>query len=417
MKNKKAIIAWCLYDWALSSYPVVIITFVFASYFTSKIATNSILGTEQWANAIAIAGILIAVISPILGSVTDYSGKRKYWLGLCTLFVVVSAALLWFAYPVVSSTYFVLTCLVVGTVGYYVTYVFYNAMLVDLVTPDRLGRISGWGWGMGYFGGLSILLIAFYFFIDFQPNWLNIKDYEQVRICGPLVSLWILLFSWPIFRFVPNNIPAAKAKLTFQSGLKNFFSSVKTVTTNKNLLIFLIAQMIYIDGINTVLAFGGIYGVGTFSMTIHDVLFLGIVLNTCAGLGSTALSWVHDVIGSKRTILLCLIALIGFGFAVVGAANRTQFWIFASLMSLFVGAVQSSSRSLMVELVPKEKAASMFGFYVLSGKMTTFVGPLLLGYLTLHYNSQRVGLAGVMVFFVVGTLVLLPVKTSIATSR
>lgn len=410
--DNKAIFSWCLYDWSLSSFSVVMTTFVFSSYFTSKIAANEIIGTEQWANAVALSGILIAILSPILGSIADYSGKRKYWLGVCTFVVVISSALFWFSYPRVSSVYFVLFCLVLGSIGLNIAYVFYNAMLLNLTSVERMGLVSGWGWGMGYFGGLVVLIIAFYSFVNLEPSWLNVTTYEHVRICGPLVAIWIVTFSWPIFMFVPETlVKSTKPALTFKQGMQNFSSSIPRLLREKNMCTFLVAQMIYIDGLNTLFAFGGIYAAGTFHMNMSEVLLLGIVLNACAGFGSTVMSWIDDWIGSKLTILLSLVALTLFGFCIVFAENKTQFWVFASLLSLFVGSVQSSSRSLMAQLAPKENAASMFGFYVLSGKISTFVGPLVLGYMTMQFNSQRIGMATLLIFFVIGAGILVAVRT------
>jgi len=414
--NKRAIFAWCLYDWGIASYPVVMITFVFASYFTSKVAQNTIIGTEQWANTMAVSGVLIAILSPLLGTLADLGHGRKIWLCICTVLVAMSSALLWFAYPQVSSVYYALLCMMIGTVALNVGSVFYNALLLTLTSDEYLGRVSGWGWGMGYFGGLSILMIAFYGFVNGKPSWLNVATYEHVRICGPLVAVWIIAFAWPLFRFVPEQIlktqvGAIAPKLMFNQIAQRFLLSIKLLWLEKNICIFLIAQMIYIDGLNTLFAFGGIYAAGTFQMDIGQVLILGITLNACAGLGSTILSWVNDWIGSKATILISLVALILFGLAIVLAQNQIQFWVFASLLSLFVGSTQSSSRSLMAQLVPKEKAATMFGFYVLSGKVSTFIGPLILGFMTLKFHSQRVGMAAILLFFVIGAGVLLTVKT------
>ncbi len=409
--NKKAIFSWCLFDWGISSYSVVVTTFLFASYFTSKVAENAIIGTTQWAHAIALSGILIAILSPFFGSIADSRGTRKYWLGVFTVMGIMSSALLWFAYPHVSFVHFVLFCIVLGTVGVNVCCVFYNAMLLDLAPDVYMGRVSGWGWGMGYAGGLAILLIAYYGFVHREPSWLNTDTYAQVRICGPLVAVWIVAFTWPIFKFVPDTIRLrVQTKLSFSGAMQSFFISTNELLQEKNICIFLLAQMIYSDGLNTLFAFGGIYAAGTFQMIISDVLFLGIVLSACAGLGSAMMSWVNDWIGSKLSILLSLVALLWFGFAIVLAQNKTQFWIFASLLSFFVGSTQSSSRSLMAQLVPEEKAASMFGFYVLSGKISTFVGPLVLGYMTMQFNSQRVGLAAILVFFIVGGGILLTVQ-------
>ena len=170
----------------------------------------------------------------------------------------------------------------------------------------------------------------------------------------------------------------------------------------KNLLIFLVAQIVYLDGLNTLFAFGGIYAAGTFHMTMSDVLLYGIAMNMFAGIGSIVLTWVSDVIGAKWTIFVSLLALSLFGLGIVLVQSTPAFWVLGCCLSLFVGALQSSSRTYLAILVPPAHTTLMFGFSSLSGKISMFLGPLLLGLMTVHFNSQRVGMASVLLFFMVG---------------
>ena len=252
------------------------------------------------------------------------------------------------------------------------------------------------------------MFIAFAAFVNAQPSWLNTQTYEQVRICGPLVAVWTIVFALPLF-FLVRDYPSSGFSLSqaITRGLKDLGATIKSIRQQKSIFTFLIAQMIYIDGLNTLFAFGGIYAVGTFNMSLSEVLIFGIVLNAFAGLGSILLAWIDDLLGAKFTILLSLALLTLFGLGIVLATTKTEFWILASCLSLFVGSVQSSSRSLMTHLVPKEKATEMFGFYVLSGKVSTFIGPWLLGIMTLQFNSQRVGIASILFFFIIGASILM----------
>src|SRR3990167_929179 len=159
-RHTRSIIAWCLYDSAAASFSIIVTTFIFATYFTTKVAENEIIGTYQWANAIAIAGIIIALTSPLFGAIADYGGHHKRWLLFFTMLSIISAALLWFAYPNVQSVYFTLTSMVIGTIGLEVGLVFYNAFLVYLAPKDYVGRLSGWGGGCGYLGGIIALSLA-----------------------------------------------------------------------------------------------------------------------------------------------------------------------------------------------------------------------------------------------------------------
>lgn len=413
IKNKslsfKTIASWSLYDWGVSSFAVVITTFVIATYFTSKIAVNEIIGTHQWGNTMAIGGIVVAIASPICGSIADYVGHHKFWLGVLTLSMIVCASLLWFALPEPSFALMTLTLVAVGTVSLNLARVFYNSLLLHIAPKDHIGRISGWAWGLGYFGGLTALVIAYFGFVSEKPSWLNSETYEQIRICGPLVALWIAVFTAPLFLFITNP-PIAKRNPTQESpihqGLKELLHTFKNIPKHKNIFLFLISQMIYIDGLNTIFAFGGIYAAGTFHMSLSEILLFGIFTNASAGTGSILLSWVDDWIGAKPTILISLLAIFVLGLGVVLIETKFWFWILACSLALFVGPVQSSSRSLMAQLVPKEKTTQFFGFYVLSGKMTTFIGPWMFGSMTYFFDSQRVGMGSILVFFLIGAILL-----------
>ncbi len=414
MHNKKiAIAAWCMYDWACASFSIIVTTFIFATYFTSSIAVNHIEGTYQWANASSLAGIIMALSSPIFGAVADYSGKHKRWLFFFTWICVIFTALLWFACPTPRSAFFTLTCFVIATVGYEVSQVFYNAFLPSLASSRTyLGRISGWGWGSGYLGGIIALTIALLFFVKGDHHWLNTNTAEQIRINGPFVALWYAVFSLPLFFLVPSfskthrSLPKA-----ISMGLRELSSTLKKLPKEKHILLYLFSRMIYTDGLNTLFAFGGIYAAGTFGLTFEEVLLFGITMNITAGIGAIALGWIDDYFGSKKTVILSLIFLTVLGIPLLLVHQKYLFWATALLLCIFVGPVQSASRSLMVHLIAdKQNSAEMFGLYALSGRVTAFIGPWVLGITTLTFNSQRAGMATLLVFFVVGGLMLLPVK-------
>jgi MFS transporter, UMF1 family len=408
-----AIMAWCFYDWACASFSIIVTTFIFATYFTTKVAENTLIGTYQWANAMSLAGIIIALSSPLFGAIADHSGHHKRWLFFFTWLSIGSTALLWFSYPSVTSVYFTLTCVVIGTIGYEVAQVFYNSFLTELAPKAYLGRISGWGWGAGYLGGIVALSITLIVFVRGNYASLNVQTAEPIRICGPFVALWFALFSLPLFFLVPpisgkvHPLPQA-----IREGTRVLWATLKKLPHEKNISLYLLAHMIYTDGLNTLFAFGGIYAAGTYGLTFEQVLLFGISMNISAGIGAISLAWVDDYLGSKKTIILSLLCLICFGLPILFLHDKVTFWIFALILSLFVGPVQSASRSLMVRLIAdKESSSEMFGLYALSGKITAFMGPWILGYMTLSFGSQRVGLATVMVFFAVGALLLLPVSS------
>lgn len=417
MRNFKRIIpiaAWCLYDWASSSFAIIVTTFIFATYFTTHIASNHIVGTYQWANATALAGAIIAFSSPLIGAIADRGGHHKQWLFFFTWLCVISSALLWFAYPNIHSVYYTLTCVVLGTIGLELALVFYNTFLTYIAPRPYIGRISGWGWGCGYLGGIVALLMTLMFFVKHNAFDLNTATMAQIRISGPFVALWLALFSLPLFLLVPkisgSSLPLKQA---VRAGFGELRATFKKIPQEKNLLLYLIAHMIYTDGLNTLFAFGGIYAAGTYGLTFEEVLIFGITMNLSAGIGAIGFAWLDDYLSSKHTVVISLICLILFGLPILFLNDKYIFWGVALFLCLFVGPVQSASRSLMAHLiVNRNTSTEWFGLYSLSGRITAFMGPWLLGLMTMLFNSQRVGMATIMVFFILGMILLLPVKVS-----
>ena len=411
----RSIFSWCLFDWANSAFPSIVTTFIFAAYFTEKVAANKIIGTSLWGDAIAIAGLLIAIVSPPLGAIADNSGRRKPWIGFFSLLCVISCAGLWFAEPNPSAITITLTCVVLGTVGLEVGMVFYNAMLRDIAPSSYLGRISGWAWGLGYFGGLASLSIALFIFVQGHGHLfgmhLNPTTSEDIRICGPLAAIWFLVFGWPLFVFVPDR-PSTKLPLitAMKRGLNTLLQTILQLKHHREIMKFLLARMLYIDALNTLFAFGGIYAAGVFHLTIKAVLLLGITLNIFAGTGSGVFAWLDDAKGSKLTILISITLLFFSCSGMILTHSLPVFLGLALILSLCVGPIQAASRSMMVRMAPPQLITEMFGLFAFSGKATAFVGPWLLGYITYLTHSQRLGMASAMLFLVAGGSLLLFVK-------
>lgn len=406
--SRSAIFAWCLYDWANSAFPTVITTFIFAAYFTQSVALNVNLGTAQWGYTITISGILIALASPIFGAIADHYGRRKPWLAAFSVVAVVAAACLWWVKPDSSSVPLALTLVIIGTVGFDIALVFYNAMLHDLVPKSYYGRLSGWGWGLGYLGGLACLLVALAIVAsDFGKH---AKHAEPIRVCGPLVAAWFVVFALPLFRYTPDQPQKHSLSTSVSMGLSQFIQSLKKIISYPSILLFLIAHMIYIDGLNTIFAFGGVYAAGTFGFNTQEIILFGIATNITAGLGALGFAWIDDWIGPKTTILLSIMAIFLLGIGVLLAPTAKWFWIFSVSLTFFIGPVQASSRSLLTRLVPEGMVTEVFGLYAFSGKVTAFIGPWALGMATLYWQSQRVGMATTLVFMIIGAILLQKVK-------
>jgi MFS transporter, UMF1 family len=411
MSSRLAQFSWALYDWANSAFSAVIITFVFATYFSQGIAADSVSGTAAWGWAMTVSGIAIALISPVLGAIADAAGRRKPWLLICTWITVAGCFALWFARPAPDFVLFALIVVAIANMGMEIGGVFYNSMLPEIAGPDRIGRMSGWAWGLGYAGGLACLILALFAFVQAEPPLFGLdKDTaEHVRITGPLVGLWLALFSLPLFLFTPDRRGGGIAPgEAVRRGLAQLRGTIVHIGRYRAIMLFLIARMVYTDGLNTLFAFGGIYAAGTFGMDMAGVIKFGILLNVTAGIGALAFAWVDDWLGAKRTILIGLTGLIVCGSAAVLTESTLVFWVVGGVLGVFVGPTQAASRSLLGRIAPAELRTEMFGLYAVSGKITAFVGPFVLGTVTYWTGSQRLGVATILVFFIVGMALLLP---------
>ncbi|MEE9139708.1 MAG: MFS transporter [Alphaproteobacteria bacterium] len=408
-----ALVSWSLYDWANSAFPTIIITFVFAAYFTKAVAESPVLGTAQWGWAISLAGLFIALLSPVLGAIADQTGRRKPWLSTFTVLCIVATAMLWFVRPSPDYVLWALVFVGLATVAFDFAMVFYNAMLPALAPHDRLGRWSGWGWAAGYAGGLACLVVALICFVQAEAPWFGLEKEtaEHVRVTTLLVAVWFAVFSLPLFLFTPDRKATGVSFATaVRDGIKTLVGSLRNIRRYRVIARFLIARMIYTDGLNTLFIFGGVYAVGTFAMSVAEVIRFGIALNITAGLGAAAFAWVDDRIGPVRTILIGLAALILLGGVLLTIESKDLFWTIGLALGVFVGPVQAASRSMMARLAPVELQTEMFGLYALSGKVTAFLGPFLVGWVTLLFDSQRLGMATIFVFFALGLLILFPLR-------
>lgn len=411
--DRRGLIAWCLFDWGNSPYPTVIVTFVFAAYFASAIAPSEVEGQELWGYAMSLSGLALAIIAPIVGAIADRVGRRKPWLAVLSVGAILSGAALWFLTPDPGMLVWALILAGVGNLMFEFVSVFYNAMLPDLVPKSRLGRVSGWGWALGYAGGLACLAVSLVVFVqpEVAPFGLDKAEAEHIRILGPLVAIWFAVFTIPLFLYTPDRpstgVPLGRAT---REGFRALAETVRQARRYRNILRYLIARVFYIDALNTLFALGGIYAAGAFGMDLEEILLFGVLVNVTAGIGAFGFAWVDDWIGPKRTVLLCIVALCLVSIAVLITESKTVFYILAMGIGIFMGPIQSASRSLMAHMAPVEMRTEMFGLFALSGKITAFVGPAAVAILTAVTESQRIGMSAIIVLFVVGGLVMLTVK-------
>ncbi|MBT5666403.1 MAG: MFS transporter [Rhodospirillaceae bacterium] len=413
MTNRRALISWCLYDAANSAFPTVVTTFVFGAYYTQAIAVTPEDGAADWGLAVGLSAAAVAVAGPLLGAVADQGGRRKPWLAAFTAVCVVATALLWFAAPNPDSAIWALSFVALGLFAFELGMVFYNAMLPGLASDAYLGRISGWGWGCGYIGGLACLVLSLVGFVQTDAPWFGVPIDEamNIRAVMVLVAVWFAVLSLPLFLFTPDRRSTGLPFLAAaRAGMGQIAGTIRHARQYAGLGRYLLARMVYTDGLNTLFAFGGIYAAGALGMDLAEVIQFAVALNATAGLGALGFAWVDDRIGAKPVIVISLLALIVFSTGLLLVESVVWFWVFGMGLGVFVGPAQAASRSLMARLAPRDMQTEMFGLYALSGKATAFAGPLLVGWVTAASGSQRVGMATIVVFFAIGLLLLLPVR-------
>ncbi len=407
-QNKKRIVGWVLFDFANSAYTTLIVTFIYATYFVKAIAPDEISGTALWSRGVTITAISVALLSPILGAIADQGNYRKKFLFISTLVTILGSFFLYFAQP--GQVFFALACFVLSNIAFEFTNVFYNAFLPEIAPKEKIGRISGIGWGVGYIGGLAAMVVAMVGFVSPEIPWFGLakETGANIRATNILVSVWFLVFSIPLFLWVKQPYKKSTQKLgtIVKKGFADLSSTFKELKRFKQITRLLIARLIYNDGLVTIFAFGGIYAAGTFGFTFNEIMIFGIAINVAAGIGALTMGFIDDKFGGKKTIQISNIALAFATLLAVLSPDKTVFWISGMLIGLFAGPNQSASRSLLGRFTPKEKENQFFGFFAFSGKMTAFMGPLLLGVLTQTFHSQRAGISIVVLFFIIGGIIL-----------
>jgi UMF1 family MFS transporter len=417
--SKRAIWSWALFDFANSPFTTLVVTFVYATYFTKAIAADVNSGTELWSRAVTITALIVAIASPVLGAIADRGGYRKLFFVITVVVCVVATTVLYRALP--GQVVFALTVFVIANVAFEACEVFYNAFLPDIAPPERIGFVSGLGWGLGYIGGLLALVVALVALLQPEQPWFGFSKElgENVRATNLVVAGWFVVFTVPMLLWVHED----KSRITRSGSIvaasfTQLLGTFRELRKHRQTVRFLFARLLFNDGLVTIWAFGGIYAAGTFGFALEGVpwwrsiIVFGIVLNLAAGAGAIAMGYLDDRIGGKRTIIVSLVGLIGATVLAMLATSIEMFWAAGLLIGIFAGPNQSASRSLMARFIPHDMENEFFGFFAFSGKLTAFIGPFVLGLLTAWSGSQRVGVSVVIVLFIVGMAVLFTVDES-----
>ena len=405
----KKIFNFALYDFANSAFTTIIITFIFSTYFAKQIAPNPVLGQSYWGWTIGITGVIVAIVGPLLGSLADRKNYTEFFIKIFTIICISLTCLLWFSKP--SKEYLFYTLLIVGlaNIFYELSLIFYNSTLKKISENKSLGKSSGYSFALGYIGGILILIICIKIFIDNDnlPFGLSKDNSENIRATSFLVAFWYLIFSLPFLLNLKKYNYDKVNKLT--NNIKNF----KEIIWNKglnNIGKFLLARMLYADGLNAIIVMGGIFAVGVFNLEIKDLLLLSVLMNITAFIGAIIGGYANDKFSSKAVIIFSLVGLILSSSIILFLKSKIIFLIFASINGFFIGPVQSASRVFMTKSIDKNNQASAFGLFALSGKLTSFIGPLLVSTITYISNNQKIGFSSAIALLLIGLIILLNVK-------
>ena len=413
--TRREIVSWALYDFANSAFTTLIVTFIFSAYFAQSIAPDPIEGAIWWTRAVQTSAIIVAVVMPVLGAIADSGGLKKRLLFMATVAcVVLTAALFWMG-P--GDAWLAALIFIGANVAYEITQVLYNSFLPEIATPQKMGRVSGFGWGVGYVGGLICLALA----LGMVTTWLPETDYVNIRATSLLTALWFLVFSIPTFLYLRERQPRRPSPIIehVHRGFSRIRDTGRNLSQYRQAVRFLVARLVYNDGLVTVFAMAAIYAGAEFGLVTSEILLLGIVVNVAAGISAIIFGFVNDRIGGKKTITVTLVGLIGTTGLAFFAPDRTWFWVAAIFLGMMVGPNQAASRSLLASFVPQNKQAELFGFYAFSGKLASVLGPLSYGLVLGATESHRWALASVVIFFVVGLCLLARVdeEEGIASAR
>ncbi len=441
----RALVSWVLFDWAAQPYYTLVLTFLFAPFFATVVVGNAAHGQTLWGYAAAAAGIFIAIGSPLLGAFADGRGRRKPWIALFSLLLIAGLASLWMAKPGADNITIALVLFgfVMATIAAEFTQVFTNAIMPTLVPAEKLGRLSGTGWAIGYAGGLLSLAVMAGLIVTDPTTGKTILGLDPLlkleaaaregdRLVGPFAAAWYVLFMIPFFLFVPDTHKPPPPGTVKKTALAELWDTLSGLPQHPDMLFFLLARMLYIDGLTAIFAFGGIYGASVFGWQALELGIFGIALTLTGVFGAIIGGVLDDRIGARNVVMLALAILLAGTFGILSidkshvlygvevapkdagskpfsSAGELVFLAFAMVIGIVAAPVQAASRSLLARLAPAEKVTQFFGLFAFSGKVTAFFAPFLIATVTAMTGSERAGLSAIAFFLIAGMVLMLKV--------
>lgn len=394
-RQGREVFSWCMYDFANSAFPTLIVTVAYSIYFKNIVAGGGGSGDFLWGLSLSLAMILSVTITPPLSAVADRRGNRKRFLLLCACISVLATSLL--ANVTAGMLFAGMALFIIATAAFESSLIFYNSFLPDVSTPKTIGKISGWGWGLGYLGGLLCLFLVKPFLAGgFSPDNLPL-----FRMSFVAVAIFYGLFTLPLLFWLRETQPIS-IESNDNGAFAELWKTLKNTRKTPGALRFLVAFFLYNDGIVTVISFSSIYAVSTLNFSMAEVLSLFITVQVSAGIGAFALGYLTDAWGPRKTILLtlanwCVVVIVAYF-----TESKHIFLGVSLLAGLSLGSSQSASRALMAGYIPENKAAQSFSFYGICGKMSSVLGPLVFGGVSALTGDQRTAILSVLIFFLVG---------------
>ncbi|AYD03086.1 MFS transporter [Neorhizobium sp. NCHU2750] len=437
--GRRGIWGWMLFDWAAQPFFTVVTTFIFGPYFVSRLTDDPVSAQAAWSNMATISSIIIAILSPVLGSIADQSGARKPWIAAFAAVKIASLMMLWFAAPG-SPLVWPITFMILASIAAEFSIVFNDSMMPRLVSREDVGRISNTAWGIGYLGGM-VVLIAVVALLAANPQTgrtligitppfgLDANLGEDARITGPIAAVWYFLFILPMFFFTPDAERGKPLGQAIRSGVAELAGTLQELKRRPAIARFLLARMLYQDGVNGLLILGGTFAAGMFGWATIEIGLYGIILNVVAIFGCIAAGFLDRWLGSKIVVVVSLVLLLTATIGIVsispgsvlfglmplstqdsggwfGTTAERAYILFGLLIGIAFGPVQASSRSYLARSIDLDEAGRYFGIYALSGRATSFLATLSFSLVTYATGSAHLGMATLVIFLGAGLALL-----------
>ena len=392
MKVTKSIVGWVMYDFANSSFTTIIVSVIYSVYFRNVVVGSEELGTALWGRAVSISMLMVGLSAPVFGAIADHSRSKKKFLFINTYLCVIFTCLLYFVTQ--GDIFKGMLFFIIANFGYNSANVFYNSFLSEITSRSDIGKVSGWGWGVGYVGGLLSLFISLYL--------VNI----DVRLVFPAIGVYFGLFALFTFFWLKEFSRPSQRTNYFKVAFNRIRYTWRNISKFKELNRFIISYFIYNDGIIVVISFAAIYGATRFGMTPQQLIVYFIIAQLTSILGALVFGYIIDKTGCKKTITITLFIWVLVVIGAFFARSISEYYLIGILAGIAIGSSQSSSRTMLALLTPSHKMTEFFGFYALTGKLASIFGPLVYGEIARITGSQRWSLLAVLFFFVTGGLLL-----------